>query len=134
MVVGLIPCIPRDLQGQSPEKQKVGQKTERDYANEAWMDGYKHLYKDEASLCREGLIHFPGDPDLRELLAEGLSNLGQYEEAEILFKGILNSEKGADKAIYVWARPPYVAMLRKQNRNAEADAVAQNSEDVARNH
>ena len=62
MVVGLIPCIPRDLQGQSPEKQKVGQKTERDYANEAWMDGYKHLYKDEASLCREASSTSPAIP------------------------------------------------------------------------
>ena len=118
--------IPEVLWGQATERQK----SERAYANEAWMDGYKNLYAEEVRVCRDGLKSFPDDPDLRELLAEGLSSLGQYDEAETLFRGIIASRKKEDRDILVWALGSYRDLLIKQGRTAEADAIAQRFQNI----
>jgi len=120
-VAGVMSFASNTIQGQSAGQNK----SERDYANEAWADGYHGHPADEVRVCREGLVSFPGDPDLRELLAQGLSDTGAYEEAEKLFKGIIYSNNKEDKSVLPWALGDYWDMLKKQGRNDEADAIAQ---------
>lgn len=82
-------------------------------------------YQKEVDICDEGLKIFPGNPDLRELRAEGLGGLGKFEEAEKIFQELIHSEKPDDRAILIWTLAGYQRMLTQQNRTAEADAVGQ---------
>jgi hypothetical protein len=75
------------------------------------------------------LKDFSGDPDLRELLAEGLTGLGKYKEAEALFqelnKELINSKAPEDRAARFWVLLGYQRMLFKQERTKDADDIAQ---------
>lgn len=114
----LIPCV-------AQEKKEGLQKRPNNYANEALKAEADKDYKEEIRKCREGLTAFPGNPDLREVLAQGLTGLGQYAEAEKIFKGLIESTDPADQAILVWSLGGYVNLLLKEGKIQEAEDTLQ---------
>jgi tetratricopeptide (TPR) repeat protein len=82
-------------------------------------------YQKEIDICNEGLKEFSGDPDLRELLAEGFVGIGNYKRAEALFRELITSKNPEDRATRFWVLGAYQRMLLKQNRTRDAEDVGQ---------
>jgi len=104
---------------------KEGDQPLRFYTMRAVNLGDAGKYQDEIDTCNEGLAVFPGNPDLRELIAEGLSGLGRYKEAEDLFLNLINSNDPKDQADLIWVLAGYEDMLIKQKRMDEAMQIRQ---------